>query len=74
MIKKLQVECGHNAVNGMKTMYEDIQKSKQVITEYKQTQLNTTQDFEFSAEILTSGHWPYQDVPKCVLPNQLMSA
>jgi hypothetical protein len=27
MIKKLQVECGHNTVNKIKTMFEDMIKS-----------------------------------------------
>ena len=28
---------------------------------------------DLSVEILTSGHWPYQDVPKCTIPAQLNS-
>lgn len=28
MINKLQVECGHNTVNKIKTMFEDMNKSK----------------------------------------------
>jgi len=28
-------------------------------------------NLEFSVEILTSGHWPYQDVPKCKIPKQM---
>jgi len=32
------------------------------------------ENIEFNAEILTSGHWPFQEIPKCVLPNQMMRA
>jgi hypothetical protein len=75
MIKKLQVECGHNTVNRIKTMFQDMMKSKDVIAEFKKTQnylkLSKDQDIDFTAEILTSGHWPYQDVPKCKIPRQL---
>ena len=40
--------------------------------EYKRS--NTVKeigDLEFNAEILTSGHWPYQEAPKCVIPKSL---
>lgn len=34
---------------------------------------NIIDDTEFTTEILTSGHWPYQDVPKCKIPKQLQT-
>lgn len=82
MINKLQVECGHNTVNKIKTMFEDMIKSEQVMREYKE-KLNArggggsgtlVENMEFSAEILTSGHWPFQEIPKCVLPGQMQRA
>lgn len=36
MINKLQVECGHNTVNKIKTMFEDMLKSEQVMKDYKE--------------------------------------
>ena len=73
MIKKLQVECGHNTVNKIKTMFEDGIKSEQVQKDYKASNGGSiiVKGIEFSAEILTSGHWPYQDLPKCNIPPQL---
>lgn len=61
MIKKLQVECGHNTVNRIKTMFQDMMKSKDVMAEFRKTQsyLNNSKSLEFTSEILTSGHWPY---------------
>jgi len=35
MIKKLQVECGHNIVSKIKTMFLDIVKSNQMMTDFK---------------------------------------
>jgi hypothetical protein len=35
IIQKLQVECGHNIVSKIKTMMQDIDKSKGIITEFK---------------------------------------
>ena len=70
MIKKLQVECGHNTVNKIKTMFEDMIKGQQVMTAFRQRMGNSNMigDVEFSTEILTSGHWPYQEAPKCKIP------
>ena len=40
MIEKLQVECGQNMVSKIKTMMDDIDKSKGIIDEFKQKELN----------------------------------
>ena len=40
MIQKLQVECGHNIVSKIKTMMQDIDKSKGIIDEFKYKKLN----------------------------------
>jgi len=68
MINKLQVECGHNTVNKIKTMFEDMRKSQQVMKDYKEEKKNQGQTIEFSTEILTSGHWPYQAAIECKIP------
>ena len=63
MINKLQVECGHNTVNKIKTMFEDMIKSEQVMTDFKGQMGGRSgsqiDGVEFNAEILTSGHWPF---------------
>ena len=61
MIKKLQVECGHNTVNKIKTMFEDMIKSKQVMIDFRATRQgsNNVEGVDTNVEILTSGHWPY---------------
>jgi hypothetical protein len=35
MITLLQVECGNNTVSKIKTMFEDMNKSNQMMSEYK---------------------------------------
>ena len=35
---------------------------------------NQVQGLEFSAEILTSSHWPISEFPKCSIPRQLKNA
>jgi hypothetical protein len=41
MIKQLQVECGHNIVSKIKTMMQDIEKSKTIIEEFRTKKHNT---------------------------------
>jgi len=75
MIQQLQVECGHNTVSKMKTMFQDIIKSQQTMKDFRQTSGNSNfvDNIEYSAEILTSGHWPFQEAPVCKIPARLMS-
>ena len=71
MINRLAVECGHNVVNKIKVMFEDMEKSKVVINDYKSSQYNILKDFgnlglddnkkkdfEFAVEILSYSSWP----------------
>jgi len=69
MVNKLTIECGNNTVNKIKTMFEDMIKSKNLNNDFKTSRGNSIVDgVEFSVEVLTSGHWPYQDIPKCKIP------
>ena len=54
-------------------MFEDMIKSKQVMVDFKAMRMgsNNVEGVEFNVEILTSGHWPYQDIPQCNIPRQL---
>lgn len=73
MINKLQVQCGHNTVSKIKTMFEDMIKSRNVMAEFKQNQNGSLviSGIEFQNEILTSGHWPYQPPKEYKIPPQL---
>ena len=67
---------GNNTVSKMKTMFADIIKSQVTVQEFKDTKLSGNSfvnEIEFRAEILTSGHWPFQDMPVCNIPPQLSS-
>lgn len=71
MIQQLQVECGHNTVSKMKTMFADVLKSQQIVREFRDTMCqgnDFVNDIQFNVEILTSGHWPFQDTPVCTIP------
>ena len=68
MIKFLQVECGHNFVQKMKTMFTDMDQSKQTLQNFQDHNGGKmVNEIEFSVQILTSGSWPFSgsDAPKC---------
>ena len=70
MVNKLTIECGNNTVNKIKTMFEDMIKSKSLNNDFKTTRGGGSiiDGVDFSVEVLTSGHWPYQDIPTCKIP------
>ena len=62
VIKQLQVECGHNIVSKMKTMFMDISKSKDLFEAFEQaqpTRTNSVQGVELHTQILTMSQWPF---------------
>ena len=55
-------------------MFEDMTKSQQMMSDFKNRAGNTgnaVKGIEVGVEILTSGHWPFQDAPKCAVPSKL---
>ena len=74
MLQKLKVECGHNTVNKLAQMFNDINISRDLMTEFRNTQTHKNMlasGVEFTAEILTGGHWPQQPSAACTLPPEL---
>ena len=74
MLQKLKVECGHNTVNKLAQMFNDINISRDLMNEFRGTQTYknmVTAGVDFSAEVLTGGHWPQQPAAACTLPPEL---
>lgn len=74
MLQKLRVECGHNTVNKLASMFNDITLSKITMEEFKDNQLNKqiqSMGIDFSTEVLTNGHWPDQQEATCTLQGEL---
>ena len=44
-----------------------------MMIEFKDKYGPSINGIEFQVEILTSGHWPYQDAPECAIPKQLQA-
>ena len=74
MLQKLRVECGHNTVNKLASMFNDITLSKTIMEEFKGHKIFAqiqSMGIEFGAEVLTNGHWPDQQEVACTLPQEL---
>lgn len=54
-------------------MFSDINKSKDLFADFVQQNKNSSvvQNLEFSVQVLTSGHWPFQQPKKLTVPSQL---
>ncbi len=55
-------------------MFNDINLSKTIMEEFKGHQIFRqiqSMGIEFSAEVLTNGHWPDQQEVACTLPSEL---
>ena len=74
MLQKLKIECGHNTVNKLSSMLNDINISKDLNEEFKKTMMAKQIEESgiiFNAEILTSGHWPDQHTIPCILSDEM---
>ena len=61
MISKLKVECGHNTVNKLALMIADLKTSKELMLLFRESPASkqiASEGVDFSADVLTSGHWP----------------
>lgn len=71
MLEKLKVECGVNTMNKISKMFSDMQLSKDLKAEFEQKRGPVIAGIAFSAEILTNGTWPSENVPKCEIPTAM---
>jgi len=59
MLQKLKVEQGHNTVNKLSQMFTDMSLSQDIMAQFKERYRGgIVNGIEFSAEVLTNGHWP----------------
>uniref|UniRef100_A0A6B2KYG7 Cullin-4 n=1 Tax=Arcella intermedia TaxID=1963864 RepID=A0A6B2KYG7_9EUKA len=72
MISKLKTECGANFTSKLEGMFKDIDLSKDIVNEFKQTPEYSSyvkdSGLESKVYILTTGFWPPYPSLKCNLP------
>eukprot|EP00607_Mallomonas_marina_P008660 CAMPEP_0182424868 /NCGR_PEP_ID=MMETSP1167-20130531/11130_1 /TAXON_ID=2988 /ORGANISM="Mallomonas Sp, Strain CCMP3275" /LENGTH=285 /DNA_ID=CAMNT_0024605005 /DNA_START=1355 /DNA_END=2212 /DNA_ORIENTATION=- len=66
MISKLKSECGYQFTSKLEGMFMDMQTSKAVMDDFRLTCPIAAQEIDIT--VLTTGYWPVQAPPACVLP------
>ncbi|EED88081.1 cullin family-like protein [Thalassiosira pseudonana CCMP1335] len=75
MVSLLKAECGYQFTSKLEGMFNDIRISKETAEKYrshKKKSNNEPVDVEVS--VLTTGYWPSQNVPPCILPPPVRAA
>lgn len=73
MIAKLKVECGHNIVNRIANMFQDIHISKTMMNEFEARPHQGSPDgISLVVQVLRNGCWPDQNVEPCTIPPDLV--
>ena len=73
MIGKLKVECGHNIVNRISNMFQDIHISKTMMDEFRRgVDGGAPGGVALQVQVLRNGCWPDQNVEPCTIPQELL--
>lgn len=74
MIAKLKVECGHNIVNKISNMYQDIALSKTLMDEFRAlSHRGNPNSISMYVNMLRSGCWPDSNSEPCMIPDELQT-
>ena len=77
-VSLLKAECGAGYTSKMEGMFQDMDWSRETMTRYKQTLMDTTSEnnnsdqLDMDIQVLTTGYWPvYPQYPHLILPESL---
>ena len=77
MIAKLKAECGYQFTTKLEGMFVDMNISKTVMEQFRQsvprTAVGSGSGCELEVTMLSTSNWPLSPVPECRLPPQLTS-
>mmetsp|Transcript_25837 Transcript_25837/g.48921 ORF Transcript_25837/g.48921 Transcript_25837/m.48921 type:complete len:768 (-) Transcript_25837:70-2373(-) len=77
MVSLLKAECGYQFTTKLEGMFNDMRISRETREEYKKfkrSDKSTKDSMDMDVDVLTTGYWPSQNVPKCTLPPQVQEA
>jgi cullin 3 len=79
MVSLLKAECGYQFTTKLEGMFNDMRISRETRDKYKahqrqQAETSHGKSVELEVDVLTTGYWPSQNVPPCVLPPQVQQA
>ena len=70
MITKLKTECGYQFTSKLEGMFKDMRISKESNEQFRKGRHGRS-TVELNVHVLTTGFWPNQSVPPCVLPPKI---
>eukprot|EP01101_Sappina_pedata_P006463 TRINITY_DN3204_c0_g1_i1.p1 TRINITY_DN3204_c0_g1~~TRINITY_DN3204_c0_g1_i1.p1 ORF type:complete len:755 (-),score=227.71 TRINITY_DN3204_c0_g1_i1:56-2320(-) len=73
VISKLKTECGYQFTSKLEGMFNDMQLSAKTMEGFKTFLADSmeTLTVDLNVQVLTTGFWPTQNVPKCNLPAEI---
>jgi len=88
MVSLLKAECGYQFTSKLEGMFNDMRISRDMqdsYKTYKRAQASQQQQSEgemsdsgkpidIEVDVLTNGYWPSQNIPPCILPQQVQDA
>eukprot|EP00536_Pseudo-nitzschia_multiseries_P002807 jgi/Psemu1/322715/estExt_fgenesh1_pg.C_390014 len=84
MVSRLKAECGYQFTSKLEGMFNDMRISRDMRDSYKNHKRNEAAEDESSSgsgkpidievDVLTNGYWPSQNIPACILPQQVQEA
>merc|ERR1719384_2886177 len=70
MIGKLKTESGYHWTSKLEDMFKDIQRSKELMSEFNKKH-GSTLPIELSVSVCTTGAWPNSTIVETTMPDEL---
>lgn len=75
MVSLLKAECGYQFTTKLEGMFNDMRISRETRDKYKhRKRLDAVDLIDVDVDVLTTGYWPSQSVPPCLLPAPIQQA
>jgi len=75
MVSQLKAECGYQYTSKFEGMFIDLKVSKEIRDAFKRSQqARAIKSVDLEVDVLTTGYWPSQNVPCCVLPQKVQDS
>jgi len=84
MVSLLKAECGYQFTSKLEGMFNDMRISRDMQDSYKNYKRvqeqskgeisESVKPIDIEVDVLTNGYWPSQNIPPCILPQQVQDA
>jgi cullin 3 len=74
VIASLKRECGYQFTSRLEGMFQDMRTSHDTMEAFERQLNGKAAPMELAVQVLTTGFWPVQQTPQCILPPLVSSA